>query len=288
MTAVAFQSECQTPWSSTTGSEILQDRFWAALNFAIDDGEPDEQRDVFLPKTIEPKLPLALVSTKPASPLQIDFGHDYAPVRARAETPRPAQHRDRKNSSSLRLKVPPTRPFVSFTLSPTTALPRSPISPAVNRNLWRLPTPISPAMPRNQWHLPTPGVVKPSTPALELVSNFLDSMVRLSESRSATPQAAVTVDGDGDILIVESEVLIQLVEDINGSVCGSPVEVHREGNQVKLQIPPRSFAVPDGSSYCIPSAVIADYPAGCAQELDALLGMSWDRQLSSVQHSLWR
>jgi hypothetical protein len=128
--------------------------------------------------------------------------------------------------------------------------------------------------------------MSPSSPALELVSNFLDSIVRLSDSRSSTPAATVSVGEDGEILIVESEVLIQVVEDINRTACNSPVELRKGNNLVKLQIPPPSIPAPGGTGFDLPSAIVASGPAGCAQELDALSWMSWDRQLSNVQHAI--
>ena len=199
MTTLTFDKECVNPWNSAmtpNNAENLEDRFWAALNFAIDDGGPSGNQAGFLSSPIEPKSPVIFVnSRRPPPQHKDDFSAHYsiAPprrdVQASQRRTEPRQMGpQRKNSGSLRLKVPPSTPFVSITVTPTTTGPRSPVPASATQN---------------QWHLPTPSGMAPSTPALELVSNFLDSIVRLSDSRSSTPQASVSVGEDGDTLIVE-------------------------------------------------------------------------------------
>ena len=291
MTALAIRSPSQTPCSPVCGSRYsanLEDKFWAALNFAIEGTLPCTAFDPKAPRTlvtasVSPVLPQkdSFLLCSPVQPRCADK-HD----RRSMAVGRPAQHPDKKKSGPLRVKVPEQQPSISITLTPTTAVPISTLSPS---------------RARSQWHLRTPGGLQPNTPVLNLVSNFLDSVVRVSESRSSTPAVVVTVEPDGDTLIVESEVLIQVVEDINRSTLSSPIDVWNRTafsspielrnrtafnspievptveKLTELQIPPSPIAVPAKMGYDIPSAFVANGPAGCAQELDAVWRMRWDR-----------
>ena len=90
-------------------------------------------------------------------------------------------------------------------------------------------------------------------------------------------------------MIVESEVLIQVVEDINQNDLDSPVEENAltrfsrsfelsgDDDFMTLQIPPSPISVPAKAGFEVPSVFVANGPASCAQELDALWRMRWDR-----------
>ena len=283
MSIIPFQNDSQLSSNSNTSSrnsDDVEDKFWAALNFAIDD---------ILPCTaFDPKAARAhLRRNASPSPPRIDLeGYylRYLPVRSKCEDGnsqkhvgqiRPTQPFEKKNINSLRVKVPPTKIGVAVRSTPTTAIPISTLSPFASKA---------------QWNLPTPGAAQPSTPILDnLVSNFLDSLVRESQSRSATPVAAATAESDRASMIVESEVLIQVVEDIDQNDLDSPVEENAltrfsrsfelsgDDDFMTLQIPPSPISVPAKAGFEVPSAFVANGPASCAQELDALWRMRWDR-----------
>lgn len=276
MESPSFQSPCQTPQSGTflpKSSENLEDQFWAALRFAIEGTLPCTSFD--------PKSPLAPPNTSNALLLhQSDARCGDMPRQAKltgkngcelTKPIQPTQHNDTKNIHSLRVKVPPTRRFVSATVSPITAIPRSALSPSAGST---------------RRHLQTPRGIQSSTPISNLVSNFLDSIVLDSESGSFTPIAAVPANHDGDGLIVESEVVVQVVEEINWMDFSSPIGFGKGNGPIKLNIPSSPIAVPTQAGCDIPFSFAASGPASCAQELDALWWMRWDRQLSNVQCSL--
>jgi hypothetical protein len=281
MTALAtsnrFPAQCDAYGART--SQNLEDRFWAAFNFAIDDRSSFERDDGVLYSEGHDTYAAFEKTGLPPLINQNDLGRSYVPISpqqaarpsgVRAKPYRQEQHRNRKDSGSLRLEVPSSTPFVSAVITPTS---RSPV-----------PT----TAVRTHWHLPSPGGIVPSSPALELVSNFLDSIVRLSDSRSSTPATTMTNGEDGEVLIVESEVLINVIEDLHRTAIDSPLKTRDEYGLEKLHIaPPSTVAIPGGGGYDLPTAFVANGPAGCAQELDALSWMSWDRQLSNVQHAIW-
>lgn len=268
----------QTPWDRTSSSrnaDNIEDKFWAALNFAIEDTLPCTAFD--------PKASRARTSTN-ASPIRLSSDSTQICLPARSERGNTSNLRAAEQSQSLRqrnkntiplqVKVPSIKSSVSVKSTPTTAIPRSALSPFASRS---------------PWHIPTHGEVKPSTPVHNLVTSFLDSISPDSKSRSSTPMANIAFDPNQDNIIVESEVLIQVVEDISQPGSDSPVdeydldcyrsliELGVEEDFRKLQIPPSPITVPAKAGFDIPSAFVANGPAGCAQELDALWRMRWDR-----------
>ena len=283
MTALASPNRLPAPCDAygPRSSENLEDRFWAAFSFAIDDGNAFGRNDDGPLSSARQDTNAAFGKTGlPQLISQNEFGRSYSPACSQHAVRRPSgmctspnpqeQRHDRMNSGSLRLEVPSSPPFVSSMITPTRKSP--------------VPT----STFGTHWHMPSPGGIVPSSPALELVSNFLDSIVRLSDSRSSTPATTTAIDEDGGVLIVESEVLINVIEDIQRTAVNSPVTPRREYGPEKLHIPPPStMAMPGGGWYDLPSAIVASGPAGCAQELDALSWMTWDRQLSNVQHAFW-
>lgn len=277
MSASESRSECITPWSSR--GDRLEDKFWAALDFAFDDVRPVVSQEQSSDKIAEP--------SKPLLPNEIASGA-YRNNHKTFDEPMSTNHTGRcdgegdlpskrwrgrrRGSGPLRLEVPSKIPAPIIIVTPITALPTTPLLPRATTD---------------RWLLTTPGIRPPSTPALELVSNFLDSIVRLSDSRSSTPAGAVTISEDGEELIVESDVLIEVVEELNRRGLDSPVEIRREKGLRALRIPPPPITVPCGVGHSALSATVVNGPASCAQELDAFSWMSWERQLSCVQPSLW-
>lgn len=120
---------------------------------------------------------------------------------------------------------------------------------------------------------------------LALASAFLDSVVRLARSRSSTP--TTFNDGQGSVTILESEVLVNVLEDgkraglyggPGASLCG--VEKALE----KLEIPASSTISHMGNSRDSSSPITStEGPATSAQELDAMSRVNWERQLSEAK-----
>ena len=124
----------------------------------------------------------------------------------------------------------------------------------------------------------------PSPSTLALVSTFLNEIVNLGHSRTSTPCTMMTVSEESDVRIVESEVFVNVIEDgRRAGLCG-PLELQQD-NTLELEIPPVSSIRSLADTHDMPSPCIIDGPAGCAQELDALSWMSWERQLSNLHDS---
>lgn len=128
---------------------------------------------------------------------------------------------------------------------------------------------------------PSPNHRRPPS-VLALASAFLDSIVRLARSRNSTP--TTFNDGAGPVTILESEVLINVLEDgkragLHGTstaLCG--VERALE----KLEIPPLSAVT--GSFWDPASPVTStEGPATSSQELDAMGKVDWERQLTGTK-----
>ena len=299
MTTLAFGNECIGPWNSaltSNSTENLEARFWAALNFAIDDVGPSGDQAGFIYNPIQSNSRAILVNSRRPPPRYQDNSsshysiapprHDVKVNHRRAGPERSFHHR--KNSGSLTLKVPSSKPFVSVALSPTRVATSNPfVSVTLSPSMSVVRSSLPASATKDQWHLPKPDGTPPSSAALELVSNFLDTIVKLSDSKSSTPAATVSVREDGDVSSPESEVLTQVSDDINRTAFNSSDELRKSNNLVQLQIPPPLIPVPGGNRYDIPSAIVASGPAACTEKLDALSWMAWDRQLSNVQHAIW-
>lgn len=122
---------------------------------------------------------------------------------------------------------------------------------------------------------------------LALASAFLDSIVRLTRSRAATPTALSDAQAQPGVTILESEVLINVLEDGkraamygSTSLCGdvAPLE--------KLDIPPLSAMVAGGANWWDPGSPMtaaAEGPAECSRQLDTVGRFDWEWQLSGTE-----
>lgn len=270
------------PSASPMTGVKLEEKFWEAFNFRIDDGPaPIERRETSPYTGLANRTPMSSTKTNfPPVPEQTSFERSRlskpagsTPVasrhasRERGNTYAQLQNQKRKNSGSLTLKVPPSTPFVSSVIAKS------------------MKTPLPQSSTRTHWHLQTPGIKKPTTPALELVSNFLDSISRASEPRTSNPSApAIRVDENGDVLIMESDIIIDLIEDRERiGLCSPLLEKPRESHLEKLQIPlTPARTAPALRGYELPSAA----PASCAEEFHAASWMGWERQHGG-QHEVW-
>ena len=161
--------------------------------------------------------------------------------------------------------------------------------PGVTRLKQRMPapskTPISDYLRRQTSRAPSPA-----TSLLAMASTFLDSIVKLTQTESSTPSKTLAVRGEGDIQIMESEVFVNVIEDgRRAGLIGSLELMHEDMLPQKLDIPALSTLEVAGADYMMPSpyGVSTDGLAGCAEELDALSRMVWERQLINFQHSAW-
>ena len=135
-------------------------------------------------------------------------------------------------------------------------------------------------------HCQGPSTASPATAILALASNFLDSIVQLTKSESIASNTTVIGREEGDIEIVDSEVHVNVIEEGKRAGVCSMYELQDDNLLQKLDIPPLSILGTQTANYDMASPYTVNGLAECAQELDALSQMSWERQLCNLQGSV--
>lgn len=184
-----------------------------------------------------------------------------------------------------------------FVQPPAPPTPVDPVTEDVKRHFWsrspaKTPTSRWPKLSIPQDLKPrTPGISSPATAILNMASNFLDDIVKLTRAQSPSSNTTVIGSPDGDIEIIDSEVHINVIDDGKRAGIFSTLELefYDDDSLEKLDIPPAPvtvLAAPE-INYDIQSPYTVNGPAENARELDALSHMDWERQLSNLNGSFW-
>lgn len=276
----------------------LAERFWEAVQLDSPTSQTFDP-DFCPPSPIDEKV-VCVVNAEEATPTTTTFLDDpivafetldcYSPDRATFTPLTPAIYEEFSTlHDPASQPCPHGEPPLGLCTSPAPTM--ASIRYHNTKTINRTPSPESSFTLRpTRFQKATQPVSHNRTNVLTLASAFLDSIVRLTRTRSSTP-TMTDLDGHGTATILESEVLINVLEDgkragLYGgstSLCGG-----LDGALEKLEIPPLSAPPPLSTDWEDPRAspLIAsavDGLASSAWEVDAVGKLGWERQLSRTK-----